>query len=134
MTQGWHCATALLDWFLWVMKQPVLTGMWIVAPEEDCWDQYMHAVVLLDTILHPAHLIPVYRADLVPTNFHFANCRCWIQFTNKLGFFSSFTLVLQIPDVTQPFSIMMDALLLMAEVILLQTNANEDLHPCAYFS
>ena len=59
---------------LQVTEQPdVLTGMWIVAPEEDRWGQCIHAVVLLDTILRPAHLIPVYGADPVPTNFHFTD-------------------------------------------------------------
>ena len=70
MTQGQHCATALVDWFLRVMEQPgVLTGMWIVTPEEDCWGQCMHAVVSLNTILRPAHLIPVYGADPVLLTF-----------------------------------------------------------------
>ena len=82
-TQGWHCATALVDWFLQVMEQPgILTGMWIVTPEEDCWGQCMCAVVSLDTILCPVHLIPVYGADLVSTNFHFVDCEHWIQFMN----------------------------------------------------
>ena len=44
-----------------------------MVPEEDCWGQHIHAVVLLDTILCPVHLIPVYGADPVPTNFHFAD-------------------------------------------------------------
>ena len=47
--------------------------------------------------------------------------------------FSS-TPVLQIPDVLCPFSIMTNASLLTAGAVLLQTDANEDLHPCAYFS
>ena len=42
--------------------------------------------------------------------------------------------VLQIPDVTCPFSIMTNTSLLTAGVILLQDDANHDLHPCAYFS
>ena len=66
---------ALVDWFLSVMEQPdPLTGMWIVVPEEDCQGQCIHTVVSLDAILCPAHLIPVYRADPVPTNFHFMDC------------------------------------------------------------
>ena len=47
--------------------------------------------------------------------------------------FSS-TPVLQIPDVSRPFSIMTDASLLAAGAILLQNDANQDLHLCAYFS
>ena len=42
--------------------------------------------------------------------------------------------VLQIPDVTRPFSITTNASLLAARAILLQANSNQDLHPCAYFS
>ena len=42
--------------------------------------------------------------------------------------------ILQIPDVARPFSIMTDASLLAAGAILLQNDANQDLHPCAYFS
>ena len=34
----------------------------------------MHAVVLLDTILHSVHLIPVYGANMVPADFHFVGC------------------------------------------------------------
>ena len=42
--------------------------------------------------------------------------------------------VLLIPNVSRPFSIMTDASLLAAGAILLQSDANQDLHPCAYFS
>ena len=66
---------ALVDWFLQVMEQPDnLTGMWIVAPEEDRWGQHIHAVVSLDTILRPAHLIPVYGDAMVPIDFRFTDC------------------------------------------------------------
>ena len=53
---------------------------------------------------------------------------------DKLKKIFSSTPVLQIPDVTCPFSIMTDASLLAAGAILLQTDANQDLCPCAYFS
>ena len=42
--------------------------------------------------------------------------------------------VFQIPDVTHPFSIMTDASLLAAGVVLMQADKNSDLHPCTYFS
>ena len=42
--------------------------------------------------------------------------------------------VLLIPNVSRPFSIMTDASLLAAGAVLLQPDANQDLHPCAYFS
>ena len=47
--------------------------------------------------------------------------------------FSS-ALVLQIPNVTRPFSIMTNASLLAAGAVLMQMDENSDLHPCAYFS
>ena len=62
----------------------------------------------------------------------------WIQlqqraFEHLKHIFSS-TLVLQIPDVTHPFSIMTDASLLAVGAVLMQMDENSDLHPCAYFS
>ena len=42
--------------------------------------------------------------------------------------------VLQIPDVTCPFSIMTDASLLATRAVLMQMDKNLDLHLCAYFS
>ena len=42
--------------------------------------------------------------------------------------------VLSIPDITRPFSIMTDASLFAAGAILLQSDTNGNLHPCAYFS
>ena len=42
--------------------------------------------------------------------------------------------VLQIPDVTHPFSIMTDASLLAVGAVLMQADENSDLHPCTYFS
>ena len=53
---------------------------------------------------------------------------------NELKRIFSSAPVLQIPDVARPFSIMTDASLLAAGAILLQNDANQDLHPCAYFS
>ena len=47
--------------------------------------------------------------------------------------FSS-TPVLQIPNVTWPFSIMTDTSLLAVGAVLMQVDENSDLHPCAYFS
>ena len=44
------------------------------------------------------------------------------------------TPVLQIPDVTHPFSIMTNASLLAAGAVLMQVDKNTDLHPCTYFS
>ena len=53
---------------------------------------------------------------------------------NSLCTIFSSTPVLCIPDVSCPFSLMTDAPLLTAGVILMQPNTSGDLHPCAYFS
>ena len=53
---------------------------------------------------------------------------------DKLKCIFSSAPVLQIPDITHSFSIMTNASLLAAGAILLQADANQDLHPCAYFS
>ena len=43
---------ALVEWFLLVADEPDdVTGMWIVAPEEDQQDHQVRAVIGLDTIL-----------------------------------------------------------------------------------
>ena len=65
---------ALVEWFLQVTDEPDdVTGMWIVAPEEDQQGRRVRNVVALDTILRPAHLIALYGENMVPVNFHFAD-------------------------------------------------------------
>ncbi|KAG1840904.1 hypothetical protein DFJ58DRAFT_718262 [Suillus subalutaceus] len=52
---------ALVRWFETIGDQPCPnTGMWMVEPEFDANGQRLTSVVHLDTILRPAHLIPVY--------------------------------------------------------------------------
>ena len=62
----------------------------------------------------------------------------WTQLQQQafehLKYIFSSTPVLRIPDVTCPFSIIMDASLLAAGAVLMQRDENSDLHPCAYFS
>ena len=53
---------------------------------------------------------------------------------NELKCIFSSAPVLLIPNISRPFSIMTDASLLAAGAILLQSDANQDLHPCTYFS
>ena len=54
-------------------------------------------------------------------------------FDSLCAIFSS-ALVLCIPNVSRPFSLMMDASLLAAGTVLMQPDASGDLHPCTYFS
>ena len=84
--------------------------------------------------------IPNFSNIVTPLNLLTRNGEPWkwtplqqTAFDELKRIFSS-ALVLQIPDIACPFSIMTDASLLAARVILLQTNTNQDLHPCAYFS
>ena len=54
-------------------------------------------------------------------------------FDSLCTIFSS-TPVLCIPDVSHPFSLMTDASLLAAGVVLMQPDTSSDLHLCTYFS
>ena len=42
--------------------------------------------------------------------------------------------VLALPDITKPFMVMTDALLTATGAVLMQTDFNGDLHPCAFLS
>lgn len=64
----------LVNWYLPVGDEPdITTGMWIVAPEVDRQDRRIRAVISLDTVLRPAHLIGVYGEEELPVDFHFAD-------------------------------------------------------------
>ena len=84
--------------------------------------------------------IPDFSNIVAPLNLltHKGEPWVWTQlqqqaFEHLKHIFSS-TPVLQIPDVTCPFSIMTNASLLAAGAILMQADENSDLHPCAHFS
>jgi hypothetical protein len=58
---------ALIQWFTAVGDQPCnLTGMWMVQSEYDLDGQRVISVIHLDSILRPAHLIPIYGEDKIP--------------------------------------------------------------------
>ena len=84
--------------------------------------------------------IPDFSNIIAPLNLLTRKGEPWIwtqlqqhAFEHLKHIFSSAP-VLQIPDVTHPFSIMTDASLLAAGAVLMQMDENSDLHPCAYFS
>ena len=84
--------------------------------------------------------IPDFSNIIVPLNLLTQKSEPWLwtqlqqhAFEHLKHIFSS-TPVLQIPNVTHPFSIMTDASLLAAGVVLMQMDGNLDLHPCMYFS
>ena len=73
-----HCGKmyecALVGWYLPVRNVPdETTGMWIVAPEMDQQGWRVHAMISLDAVLHPAHLIAVYGEDALPVDFHYTD-------------------------------------------------------------
>lgn len=45
--------------------------MWIVEPELDSDGGHVRSVIHVDTILHSAHLMPVFRIVDIPARFHF---------------------------------------------------------------
>lgn len=62
----------LVEWYVCVADEPDdITGIQIVAPKEDQWGNQIHVVILLNTILQPAHLIAVYGEHVLPINFLF---------------------------------------------------------------
>ncbi|KAJ6607973.1 hypothetical protein B0H10DRAFT_1816789 [Mycena sp. CBHHK59/15] len=72
---------ALVDWFKKVGRSPdPETGMWIVEPEMKGRSR-LTTIVHLDTLLHGAHLIPVYGSDYIPVGF---------RYTYSLDAFKSF--------------------------------------------
>ena len=84
--------------------------------------------------------IPDFSNIVAPLNLltHKGEPWVWTQLQQhafeRLKHIFSSTPVLQIPNVTRPFSIMTDTSLLAAGVVLMQANENSDLHPCTYFS
>ncbi|KAG2107503.1 uncharacterized protein F5147DRAFT_577773 [Suillus discolor] len=59
---------ALIRWFSTIGDRPCPeTGMWMVEPELDADSgERLVSVVHLETIMRPAHLIPVYGSHLLP--------------------------------------------------------------------
>ena len=55
---------ALVEWFMRVGVDH-LTGMWVVRPDV-IRNRQNRGVIHLDAILCAAHLIPIYRSDLLP--------------------------------------------------------------------
>ncbi|KAF8447545.1 hypothetical protein L210DRAFT_3609849 [Boletus edulis BED1] len=71
---------ALVKWFI-PIEHCFKTGMWMVQPEMDEQDNYVVSVISLDSILRPAHLIPVYGPTSLPLN---------LQHTDSLSAFAAF--------------------------------------------
>ena len=57
---------ALIHWFTWVSDGPdETTGMWIIQPDDVVYGAPTAVVIHLDTVLHAAHLLPVFGKDSV---------------------------------------------------------------------
>jgi hypothetical protein len=57
---------ALVRWFDIIGDHPCSnTGMWMVEPEYNAQGDRLVSVIHLDTILRPAHLIPIYGAHYI---------------------------------------------------------------------
>lgn len=57
---------ALVRWFSTIGNKPCSnTGMWMVEPELDAEGERLISVIHLDTILRPAHLIPIYGSQFI---------------------------------------------------------------------
>ncbi|KAI5984105.1 hypothetical protein EDC04DRAFT_3005940 [Pisolithus marmoratus] len=71
-----------LHWFSNISDGPDKdTGMWVVQPDYDADGQRELEVVHVHSILHGAHLIPVYGHTHLPTN---------VQYTNSLDVFQAY--------------------------------------------
>ena len=73
-----HYPCALVKWFTQVGDEPCpVTGMWMVQPEhydnDEDENSRVISVIHLDSILRPAHLIPVFGDKQVDHDLHFSN-------------------------------------------------------------
>ena len=65
--EGDEYPCALVEWFKKIGTLPEeQTGMSVVKPENDNYGRRLTSVVHIDTILHGAHLVPVYREQFLP--------------------------------------------------------------------
>lgn len=65
---------ALVEWFTkYGITPDVDTGLWIVKPELNRDRTRSTSLIHLDRIFRSAHLIPVFGAGFLPTNFHFSS-------------------------------------------------------------
>ena len=82
ITVNWvkyHCA--LVHWYSLVNSPDECTGMWVVEPSilDDGLPQT--AVMHLDTVVHPVHLLPIYGEEQAPRG---------VKYTGSLDTFSEF--------------------------------------------
>ena len=66
---GGQYPCTLVEWFDRVWHDPI-TGMWIVCPAFTCgrWEKL---VIHLESLMHAAHLIPIYENQKMLLDFHY---------------------------------------------------------------
>ena len=58
---------ALVRWFTYVADEPdEVTGMWVVRPDYNADGSPAIGIIHLDSVLHTAHLIPVFGDNPMP--------------------------------------------------------------------
>ncbi|KAJ7039942.1 hypothetical protein C8F04DRAFT_949338 [Mycena alexandri] len=63
---------ALVTWFSAIGNEPCPdVRMWMVEPDVDNRGQHVMDIIHINSILHGAHLIPVFGDDFLPHNFKF---------------------------------------------------------------
>ena len=70
--------TCTLVWDLWWWSLPG-NCMWRVKPDFDHWQQCVCSVIHLDSILHAAHLLPIFGEEFIPRNLWFYQSLCAFQ-------------------------------------------------------
>jgi len=70
-TKPYSCA--LVEWFISRDEPDEDTGMWVVRPEFHPNGQRAMDVINVDSIVRAAHLLPVFKASLIPSRLHFSN-------------------------------------------------------------
>ncbi|KIK79872.1 hypothetical protein PAXRUDRAFT_160105 [Paxillus rubicundulus Ve08.2h10] len=73
-TNGQTYSCALIQWFNHIADRPDdLTGMWMVAPScNEDGSQHL-AVIHVDSIVHSAHLLPIFGEEYVSEHVAFHN-------------------------------------------------------------
>jgi hypothetical protein len=67
--RGDYYPCALVRWFTHVAEEPdEVMGMWVVQPDTNADESPAIGVIHLDSIVHAAHLLPVFGDDFIPLN------------------------------------------------------------------
>ncbi|KAG1800169.1 uncharacterized protein BJ212DRAFT_1287382 [Suillus subaureus] len=63
---------ALVQWFHWIVEErDKLTGMWMVVPFLNEDGSHDLSIIHIDSIIHGAHLLPIFSTQFVPQGLQF---------------------------------------------------------------